>query len=155
MIIEASNFLRSISKQVSIAVMMLIGLSYAASWPALAHHSLSELYDRDSSITLSGTVTDVSWVNPHVQFKLDVTNDDGSVDQWLVELSSPNALLRRGWSRDTLSVGDVVALDGFKPLLDIKQTAAQNITTAAGETVMGTSDGDWMWQQIDRVTISR
>lgn len=66
--------------------------------PGVAHHSLAELFDRESTITVTGTVTRVTWVNPHVAFHLDVADQAGQIGDWAVEMDPPHALERQGWS---------------------------------------------------------
>jgi hypothetical protein len=73
---------------------------------AFAHHSLSAEY-RSKPIELKGTVTNVEWMNPHARFYLDVKGDDGKLVNWEFELDSPNGLMRQGWTRNSLKVGDV------------------------------------------------
>ena len=67
---------------------------------ASAHHSTSA-YDRSKPTTLQGKVTEVEWVNPHAWIHMDVTDASGKVLNWAVELGAPNALIRRGVTRDT------------------------------------------------------
>ena len=87
-----------------------------ASWMCLAgmaeaHHSFAAQYDADRPATLHGVVTKVEWMNPHTRFYIDVEDDHGNVVNWNLELASPNILARRGWSRNSLQVGDVVTVD--------------------------------------------
>jgi hypothetical protein len=82
--------------------------------PALAHHSFAAEYDANAPLTVTGTVTKVEWQNPHIYFYVDVKGADGSVANWAVEGSTPNQLRRRGWGKDSLRVGDVVTVEGFK-----------------------------------------
>jgi uncharacterized protein DUF6152 len=84
-----------------------------AAVPTLAHHSFMAEYDETRLITLSGTVTKVSWKNPHVTFDLDVKDGNGTATNWQLELGSPNALLSQGWKVDSLKQGARVAVTGF------------------------------------------
>src|SRR5579885_3639361 len=68
--------------------------------PLLAHHSFSAEYDSKKPVTLKGIVTKVDWMNPHVYFYLDVTNDSGNVVNWAFEMGPPNGLQRSGWTRN-------------------------------------------------------
>ena len=87
-----------------------------AAVPMLAHHSFSAEYDRSQPIQLKGTVTKVEWMNPHARFYLDVKDDaSGKVTNWEFELGSPNGLMRQGWTRNSLKVGDVVEVKGSRP----------------------------------------
>ena len=80
---------------------------------ASAHHSVSHDFDVYRDLTLHGVVTDVRWGNPHIGLVLSVRNADGSTSLWRVEGGPPNALLRRGWTRDSLKAGAVITVDGW------------------------------------------
>jgi hypothetical protein len=82
----------------------------AAALPASAHHSFPAQYDIDKPVTLTGAVTKVEWMNPHILFSADVTDEKTS---WKFEMGSPNTLMRLGWSRNSLQPGDVVTVEGF------------------------------------------
>ena len=84
-----------------------------AAMPTLAHHSFMAEYDESRLITLSGTITKVSWKNPHVTFDLDAKDESGKVTNWELELGSHNALLSQGWKVDSLKQGTRVSVTGF------------------------------------------
>lgn len=85
-----------------------------AAVPLLAHHSDQAHYDERRPVTLMGTVTKVQWANPHVQVNLDVKDANGSVNNWQLELNSPNALMSAGWKVDSVKQGDVITVTGFR-----------------------------------------
>jgi hypothetical protein len=91
---------------------IVIGLVLAA-WPALAHHNFQAEFDANKPIKLTGTVTKLEWTNPHVWFYVDVTGDAGTVTNWAMEMGSPNGLMRAGWTRSSMKIDDVVAVEGF------------------------------------------
>jgi hypothetical protein len=93
-----------------LAVVVLAGLSV----PAHAHHSGSMFYDRDAGITITGQVTRFSFRNPHAIVELTVEDDNGETHRWTAETSSPSGLRRRGWSQDSLPVGETVTLEGIR-----------------------------------------
>lgn len=84
-------------------------LALAAASPALAHHSFA-MFDMGKEQTISGTVTDFQWTNPHSWIWLEVPGASGAGEQWGVEGMSPNFLERRGWSKNTLHRGDKVSV---------------------------------------------
>jgi hypothetical protein len=95
-------------------VIWIVGLIAWASVPALAHHSFSAEFDLKQPLTMTGTVTKLEWTNPHVWFYIDVKDESGKVTNWGMEMGSPNGLLRTGWTRTSMKLGDVVTVDGFK-----------------------------------------
>ena len=83
------------------------------SFSGIAHHSFSAQFDAEKPFTMIGTVTKVEWRNPHAWFYIDVEDDDGNVANWGMELASPNLLMRKGWNRSSMKVGDAVTVEGF------------------------------------------
>ncbi len=96
------------------AALLTAILLFAA--PASAHHSFT-MFDNTRTVTITGTVKDFQWTNPHTWTWIDVPNEQGGVDQWGIEGMSPNYLGRRGWTKHTLKPGDKVSVTIF-PLKD-------------------------------------
>ena len=88
-------------------------ISLLTTAPVGAHHSFAAEFDASKPFKLSGVVTKVEWQNPHTIFYLDITDDQTKkVTNWSFEMGSPNGLMRNGWTRNTLKVGDVVTVEG-------------------------------------------
>lgn len=79
----------------------------------MADHSLAAQYDRQKPVTLKSAVTKLDWINPHARFLVDVKGSNGQVVNWEVELGPPAGLMRRGWTRNSLKIGESVTVDGF------------------------------------------
>jgi hypothetical protein len=93
-------------------VLAAFALTLAAR-PILAHHSFAAEFDANKPFTMTGTVTKVEWMNPHTYFYIDVKDEKtGTVNNWAMEMGSPNGLMRAGWTRNTMKVGDVVTVEG-------------------------------------------
>ncbi len=105
-----------------------------------AHHAFAAVFDRDDPISLTGTVTKVEWMNPHTWFYIDVENDAGDVENWALELGSPNHLTRRGWSRDSLQIGQVVTVVGSRARAGGLIGAVRTVTLSTGESLFGAQD---------------
>jgi hypothetical protein len=89
-----------------------VGL-WLAAVPVVAHHSFAAEFDADKAFKLTGVVTKIEWQNPHTFFYLDITDDrTKKVTNWAFEMGSPNGLMRNGWTRNTLKVGDIVTVEG-------------------------------------------
>ena len=95
-----------------LAAALGVGLLLAAV-PVVAHHSFAAEFDADKPFKLTGVVTKVEWQNPHTYFYLDVTDErTKKVTNWAFEMGSPNGLMRNGWTRNTLKIGDAVTVEG-------------------------------------------
>jgi hypothetical protein len=121
---------------------LIAGLALLAPAAALAHHSFAAEYDVKKPVTLKGTVTNVEWTNPHARFYLDVKDDSGKVSNWNFELASPNVLVRQGWSRHSLKVGDQVTVEGSQAKDGSQMANARTVTLADGKKVFAFSAGD-------------
>jgi hypothetical protein len=85
-----------------------------ATIPLVAHHSFYAEFDADKPIKVTGAVTRVEWENPHAWFYVDVRDESGKASNWGFELGSPNILIRAGWVRSTLKIGDVVTVEASR-----------------------------------------
>ena len=98
--------------------------------PALAHHSFDAEYDSKKVATISGFVTKVDWVNPHAFVFIDSKDESGAVVTFKIEMGPPYALVRGGWKRDTLKIGDKVTVEGAALAKDGSNAAGSMQTTS-------------------------
>lgn len=84
-----------------------------ASAALVAHHSAAVEFDEKKPIKVAGTLTKIDWLNPHTIFHMDVTDQAGRIANWSWELPSPNQLMRAGWSRTSMKIGDAITVEGI------------------------------------------
>ena len=110
--------------------------------PMLAHHSFAAEYDSAKPVTLTGTVTNVEWMNPHARFYIDVVDASGKVTNWNLELGSPNVLKRAGWNRTDLKEGDTVTIEGAQAKDGSHMANARTVDLNGRHLFAGSSQGD-------------
>ena len=113
-------------------VIVVLALMAAALPSASAHHAFSAEFDAEKPVKLKGVVTKMDWTNPHAWIYMDVKEQDGKVVNWGVETGAPNALLRRGFTKNYLPPGTEIVVDGFR---------AKDGSTRANGTTVTLSDG--------------
>jgi hypothetical protein len=110
---------------------------------ATAHHAFSAQYDSNQRVTVEGVIVKVEWMNPHAYFFVDVQDEDaGKIVTWACEMGSPAVLVRRGWTRNSLTIGDVVSVDGAR--------ARDGSTTMNAQTVVLTSTGQRLFTRDEQ-----
>jgi hypothetical protein len=111
----------------------------AGAAPVMAHHSFAAEFDASKPVQLTGTVTKIEWMNPHAYFYIDVKDSSGKVESWGLEMGSPNGLMRQGWTRNSLKVGDEVTVDGSMAKDGSKIANARSVTLAGGNRLFAAS----------------
>jgi hypothetical protein len=109
--------------------------------PASAHHAFSAEFDAKRPVTLRGTVVKVEWINPHSWFHVDVKLPDGRVQRWMIEGGNPNNLFRRGWSRDVISPGMEIVVDGYQAKDASRRANGRDLTFPDGRKLFMGSSG--------------
>jgi hypothetical protein len=100
---------------------------------ASAHHSFAAEFDRNLPIEVTGTVSKVEWMNPHARFYVDAVDAKGNTVTWNFELTSPNVLMRQGWRRTSLKVGDKVSVKGYRAKRAENVGNASSVVLADGQ----------------------
>ena len=125
-----------------LAIVMAGGLALSNAAVVMAHHAFSAEFDEKKPVKLVGTVTRVEWVNPHAWIHVDVKNPDGTVTEWAIEGGTPNTLLRRGITKESLKIGTALVVDGYQAR-DHSQLRAngRNVTFPDGRKLFLGSSG--------------
>ena len=112
-----------------------------AAVPVLAHHSFAAEYDAGKPVKMTGTVTQMEWINPHAWIHIDVKKPDGKVESWMVEAGAPNALLRRGFNKQSLLPGTVITVEGYQAKDGANRANGRDITYQDGRKLFVGSSG--------------
>jgi hypothetical protein len=107
---------------------------------ASAHHSFSAIFDEDQPIEVTGTVTKVEWMNPHVWFFIDVEREDGSIENWAFEMGSPNRLQRYGWHQGSMPEGQAITVVGSRARDGTMKAAVESVVLPGGQQLFGAQD---------------
>ena len=122
--------------------LLYLGMScLLASSPASTHHAFASEFDINKPVSLSGPVTRMEWTNPHAWLFIEVA-DDAGVEEWAVELVGINDLLRLGWGRNRVQVGEVLSVEGYG--------ARNGTSTANAASVSITDTGEVLWESVAR-----
>lgn len=113
----------------------------SASAPVLAHHAFSAEFDASAPVTLKGAIVKIEWINPHAWIHIDVKGANGKSEVWMVEGGTPNTLQRRGITRDSINIGTVIVVSGFKAKDGRLRANGRDITFPDGRTLFMGSSG--------------
>ena len=131
----------TVQRTAIVLVVASVGMVGAAVAPASAHHAFAAEFDASLPVSLRGTVTEMEWVNPHSWIHIDVTNPDGTVEEWMIEGGPPNALLRRGFRKNDLMPGTEVLVEGYQAKDGSSRANGRDLTFADGTKLFLGSSG--------------
>ena len=127
--------------KVGVATIALAGLVVAVGVPVGAHHAFGAEFDPNRPVVLRGPVVKVEWVNPHTWIHVEITADDGNKQVWRVEGGTPNTLLRRGLTRESIPVGAIIVVDGYQSKDRTARANGRDVTFEDGRKFFMGSSG--------------
>jgi hypothetical protein len=134
---EESMVTKIVSVTAGVALMIAIAVT-----PARAHHSFAAEFDAKRPVKLRGTVVKMEWINPHSWIHIDVKDPQtGKVERWMIEGGAPNALLRRGWTKNSLPEGTEILVEGFQAKDGANRANGRDITFPDGKKLFVGSSG--------------
>jgi hypothetical protein len=123
------------------ALVALAVAGYATATTAVAHHSFSAEYDAKQPITLKGSVIKMEWINPHSWIHLAVKNADGTTTAWMIESGTPNTLVRRGFTKQSLLPGTEITVEGYRAKNGANRANGADLILADGKRLFLGSSG--------------
>jgi hypothetical protein len=127
-------------KNRNLLVLMLIAMAMIPAMiplapPASAHHSFAAEYDANNPVTLTGTVSKMAWINPHAWIYISVLKPDRTVEDWAVEAGPPGTLIRAGFTKESLAIGTVIVVNGYRAKDGALRANGRDITLPDGRSL--------------------
>ena len=135
----------------TLAVIVAAGVLLLAAVPVWAHHAFAAEFDAGKPVKFKGTVTKMEWINPHAWIHIDVKKPDGTVETWMIEAGTPNTLLRRGFTKDSLKSGTEVLVDGYQSKDGSHRANGRDLKLPNGQQLfLGSSGGEGAPYEVQR-----
>jgi len=128
-------------RKTSFLAVVALFLLFVVARQVSAHHAFASEFDAKRPVTFTGVVTKMLWVNPHAWIYVDVKKPDGSMEEWMVEAGTPNTLLRRGFTKQSLLPGTVIKVDGYQSKDGSRRANGRDLTLPDGRTLFLGSSG--------------
>jgi hypothetical protein len=125
----------------ALATVSGLGVLLVLAAPALAHHAFAAEFDANKPVKFQATITKMQWVNPHAWIYVDVKKPDGTVEEWMIEAGTPNTLLRRGFTKQSLLPGTQILVDGYQSKDGSFRANGRDLTLPNGQTLFLGSSG--------------
>ena len=116
-------------------------MTLCATTAVVAHHAFAAEFDASKPVRFRGTVTKMLWVNPHAWIYMDVKKPDGTAEEWMIEAGTPNTLLRRGFTKESLQPGTEIVVDGYQAKDGERRANGRDVTLPNGKTLFLGSAG--------------
>ena len=113
----------------------------AAAPPVVSHHAFAAEFDDTKPVKLRGKITKMEWINPHAWMHLQVTDEDGNTQNWMIEAGPPGALVRRGWSKSSVRPGTEVLVEGYQATDGALRANGRDVTFPDGRRLFAGSSG--------------
>jgi uncharacterized iron-regulated membrane protein len=131
------------SMRIKLWVLLIVAfvLVLLAVAPAFSHHAFASEFDAKKPVKLQGTVVKMQWINPHAWIHVAVKKPNGTVEEWMIEAGTPNTLLRRGFTKDSLKTGTAIIVDGYQSKDGSLRANGRDLTLPNGQTLfLGSAD---------------
>jgi len=115
--------------------------------PAFAHHSLA-MFDMINPVTVKGVVERFEWTNPHAHLYVNVTDNRGNVEEWVIEMDRPDFLKRNGWTGNTVKPGDIIICTGGPAKSGAKTMRGTRVELASGQKLRSSLHKLWQGRHL-------